>query len=476
MASEIPPLNIKVNIDTSTVTVGVAKATAGLEQISSRARGMTSSFGKFRDMALGVFGGNLLTSGVMGITRALEEMKAEAIATESASRRLSTALENMVGISEKQKEAVLQNAEAYSDLGFEGSEAIRAMGTLVTATGDITQANKLMAMAADYARDKHIDMNTAAVALARATTGNMKAFTAYGITLDKTLPKNEAIAKAFDQLNAKIGGQAQEYTKTFAGRVAVLSEKLQQVGDTIASKILPVLSAFLGYIIKNGQALLIYGGIVLGVITTIKIYGATVAAIKSVQQAYAFWTYAQAASTNVFRFALSALWTTMKANPIGFIVAALMALGAAFVWAWNKFQGFREAIVKGLQIVVNAFGYLIGAVGKALGALSKLPGLGGLKSAAKAANEAADGVRKFSDNLDSLAKKKISTPKIGGFVAPGSPTGIEGNASGDAAGKDGNGTGATTVQYVTVYASNTNDIAKKLSKAAKNGTPIGGGK
>lgn len=33
---------------------------------------------------------------------------------------------------------------------------------------------------------------------------------------------------------------------------------------------------------------------------------------------------------------------------------------------------------------------------------------------------------------------------------------------------------ATPIQNITVYASNTNDIAKKLSKAAKNGTPIGG--
>lgn len=477
MASEIPPLNIKVNIDTSTVTVGVAKATAGLEQITARAKGMTGSFGKFKEMAIGVFGGNLLTSGVMGITRALEEMKAEAIATEVATGRLMSALDNMKGVTEENKRAVEENTAAYSTLGFENSDALTGMGTLLTATNDITQANKLMAMSADYARYRHISLTDAARILARGTQGSAKAFKEMGITLDTTIPKNQAIGKAFDQLNAKIGGQAQAYTKTFAGRMDVLRERLQEVSDTIASKILPVLSAFLGYIVNNGQALLIYGGIVLGVISTIKIYGATVAAIKSIQQAYAFWTYAQAASTNVFRFALSALWTTMKANPIGFIVAALMALGAAFVWAWNKFQGFREAIVKGLQIVINTFGYLIGAVAKALGALSKFPGMGGLKSAAKAASEAADGVRKFSDNLDALAKKKISTPKIAGFVAPGTSTGIVGNlAGGDAAGKDGSGGGATTVQYVTVYASNTNDIAKKLSKAAKNGTPIGGGK
>jgi hypothetical protein len=69
----------------------------------------------------------------------------------------------------------------------------------------------------------------------------------------------------------------------------------------------------------------------------------------------------------------------------------------------------------------------------------------------------------------------MGAPKIPGFVAPGSNVGIEGNVpGGDAAGKDGKGTGSQTVQYVTVYASNTNDIAKKLSRAAKHGQPIGG--
>jgi hypothetical protein len=43
---------------------------------------------------------------------------------------------------------------------------------------------------------------------------------------------------------------------------------------------------------------------------------------------------------------------------------------------------------------------------------------------------------------------------------------------GNAAGTGG-ASNKETVQYVTVYASNTNDIAKKLSAAAKYGVPIG---
>lgn len=471
--SDIPPLNVKVTIDASGVQAGVTKATSGLNQISERSSKLTTAFGNLKTTMLGVLGGNILTTGVMAIGRELNAMKQETIDLQAQTARLNQALNGIGVTSEQTQKDVLDTADAYFQLGFQGSETISAMGTLVTATGDVTQATKLMAMSADLARYKHIDMETAAKILARGTQGSAKAFKELGITLDTTIPKNEAIGKAFDQLNTKIGGQAQAYTKTFAGQMAIMKERFDQVFQTIASKVLPILSSFLGYISANGKALLVYGSIVLGVITIVKTYGMITAAIKSVQQAYAFWTYAQSASTSVFAFAMHGLNAAIKANPIGFLVTALIALGAAFVWAWNKFEGFRKGVVKGLQIIINAFGYLVGMVGTALGALGNIPGFGWAKDAGKTVDGLADKVRKYSDSLDSLADKKINTPKIPGFVAPGDKTGIKGNIVGGDTLKGGGGGGSTTVQNITVYASNTNDIERKMAKAAKLGVPVG---
>jgi len=473
--SDVPPLNIKVTIDASGVQAGVSKATQGLNQISERSSKLGMAFGNLKTTMLGVLGGNLLTTGVMAIGHELNAMKQETIDLQTQTARLNQAL-NGVGItSAKTQKDVYNTADAYYQLGFQGSEAISAMGTLVTATGDVSQANKLMAMSADLARYKNISMEDSAKILARGTQGSAKAFKELGITLDTTIPKNQAIAKAFDQLNTKIGGQAQAYTKTFAGQMAILKERFDQVFQTVAAKILPVLSAFLGYISANGKALLVYGGIVLSVITVIKTYGIITSAVKSVQQAYAFWTYAQAASTNVFKFAMVQLNATLRANPIGLIVTAIIALGLAFVWAWNKFEGFRKGIVTGIQVVVNAFGYLVGMIATALKALGKVPGFGWAKKAGDQMDKAAESVRKYSDSLDSLAKKKINPPSITGGVKPGDPTGIKGNiVGGDAAGKGGGGgSGTTTIQNITVYASNTNDIEKKMAKAAKQGVPVG---
>jgi len=454
--SDIPPLNVRVNIDASGVQAGVAKATAGLEQISGQSKRLTSTMSSLKTTMLGVFGGQLLTSAVMMVGRELNAMKQETIDLQASSERLSQAL-NGVGItSEKAQKAVWDNADAYYSLGFQGSEAVTAMGTLVTATGDVTQANKLMAMSADLARYKHIDMESAAKILARGTQGSAKAFKELGITLDSTLPKNQAITKAFDELNKKIGGQAQAYTKTFAGQMAILKEKFDNIAQAIGAVVLPVLTrlvAYLGtaftWIQQNSTALQVFIGILVAVAL----------AMKGV-----------------------ALWQAIIAgiNPFTYIILGAVALGVAFVALWNKFEWFRKAMATGLAVLVAAVGYLVGGIAKLLGVLSHVPGMGFLKGIAEGADKAAKSIGNVADSIEGLSSKKMTAPKfpkIVGGIVPGNATGITGNVSGgNAAGKGGGGGGATTVQYVTVYASNTNDIAKKLSKAAKNGTPIGGGK
>jgi hypothetical protein len=472
--SDIPPLNVKINIDASGVQAGVAKATAGLEQISANSKKVSATMMNLKTTMLGVFGGTLLTSGIFALGHELNAMKQETIDLQAAGERLNVSL-SAIGVTSKDTQQEIFNAaDSFYQLGFQGSEAVTAMGTLVTATGSVSQATKLMAMAADYARYKHVDMNTAATALARGTTGNMKAFTALGITLDKTLPKNKAIAKAFNEMNAIIGGQALAYSKTFAGQMAILKEKFDNVAQTIGKAVLPVFTALVkvisgiaDYITKNSTALGVFLGILIPTIIAVKTYGAVTFAIKSIQQAYAFWTYAQATSTNVFKFALFQLNAVIRANPIGALITALTLLAVAFSYAWKHSETFRNVMVTGIQVIMNSMGYLIGGVATLLKYMSKIPGMGFLADVSKEADKAANSVRKLSDGMDKL-RKPVATPKVPkvpGVVKPGEDTGILGNASDTG--------GAQTVQYITVYASNTNDIEKKLAMAAKVGVPVG---
>jgi hypothetical protein len=451
--AEIPPLNVRVVVNASGVSAGVAQATAGLEKISARAttaQARMSSLGlSFKTLASGL----IATGGIIALSNAIRGMRDEAIASEVELARLDTVLSNVGVTTEADQSKIADYATSFQKLGFEGSTAISAMGTLVTATGSVEQSTRLMGIAADYARFKHIGLDSAARLMARGTQGAARAFKEMGITLDASLPKNEAIAKAFDELNKKIGGSATKYTETFAGRMEVLKQRFEDFLENAIAPLLPYLTKFAGILVgaaewiqKNSAALKVYGGIVLVVTAYLKGMAIVSAILAGI-------------------------------NPFTWIVIGVIAAGVAFVKLWNTFEGFRKAMATGLAVVVAAIGYMVGGLSKFLAIVSKIPGMGFLKGVAETASDIAINLGKAAGEIDKMSSKKITAPKIPtmpDFVKPGDKTGITGNVTGgNTAGGAG---GSGTIQYVTIYASNTNDIAKKLAKAAKNGQPIGGGK
>jgi hypothetical protein len=101
-----------------------------------------------------------------------------------------------------------------------------------------------------------------------------------------------------------------------------------------------------------------------------------------------------------------ALNAAMRANPIGLIVTALMLVGAAFVYAWKKSETFRGVVIKGAQIILGGFALLVEGIGKFLGMLGKVPGMGWAKGLSEGAQKAADSIRKTSDGLSNLESSK----------------------------------------------------------------------
>jgi hypothetical protein len=448
--AEIPPLNVKVNVDASGVSAGVAQANAGIDSISKKAKTASSSVSalgaNFKTLARGL----IATGGIIALSNALGGIRQGAIDVEIQTNRLNNALTNLGATAARDSGAVADYANSFSKLGFAGEDALGAMGTLVNATGSVDQAQKLMGISADYARDRQISLAAAAEIMSKATMGNMKAFKAYGIELDENLPKNKAIAKAFDQLNEKIGGSATKYLDTFSGRMLVLKETFEDFVERAIMPVLPYLTKFAGVLVsvatwidENSNALKIYGGLILVVTGYLKGMAVISAILAGI-------------------------------NPLTWIALGVAALAVVFVKLWNTFEGFRKAMATALGVVVAAIGYMVGGLSKFLGILAKIPGMGFLKGVAENASDIAINLGKAAGSIDKMSNKKLTVPKIPtmpDFVKPGDKTGITGNVTADTTGGKG---GSGTIQYVTIYASNTNDIAKKLAKAAKNGQPIGG--
>jgi len=429
VAGDIPPLNIDIQVALGNLTSAVDKATSELGKVGDAAKNQESKFSSLKTVMGGVFAGNLMTEGVQKLTGLLESSVKAAQDAQVSTVQLATAMNNAKVNTEANRTAVEKSVTAMENLAFTGNDTRAAMTTLVTATGSVTESQKLMGLAADLARAKHESLGEAASTLSRATTGSAKAFKEFGITLDTTLPKNQAISKAMDELNQKIGGQAQAYLGTYAGQMELIKTKMEAAKETIGGALLPVLtnlmkmfSDILGVIKPILPELTILIGIV----------GAVVIAVKA-------WEMAQAA-----------LDVVLNANPISLIVLAIGALIAAIVMAWNHSKTFRDIVVDVMKAVVEAVGWVIGALGDLvtafikiesgplklfLGALSHLPFVGGgAKAALKMINEGTQDVGNFFDSakkkidgfagsLDSLKNSKLSFGGTSGDLSGGATSG-----------------------------------------------------
>lgn len=314
---------------------------------------------------------------------------------ETAFAKLGQAMSNAGLSTPESRKSVSELAHSMEELGFGADRAAIAMSTLITGTGDLEKSNHLLKLSADLARTGFMSMEDAARLLVRAQSGNARLFTQFGITLDNTKPKALAVAEAMAKLEARLSGQAQAYTKTFAGQLAVLSLKIEDIAESIGAYLLPALnktlSGFeaLGKIVAANKAVLIAFATVL---TTV-----VIVAVLNLTRKLAL---------------LTAAWIASNA-PLLAIVASVTAVVAAFVWAWNKFETFRLAIVGVIQGFVSLFKIVGTGIQYIIKGLALIPDWAGgnqkmFQNAEKAVDGFVDKLDSAYKSLDSLSSKKIN--------------------------------------------------------------------
>jgi len=448
--------------------MGVKAETTGVKlDVMTKAARMADVAFKFLAIGAAIFSGYAVEAGLK---------------SEEAFARLNTALKDSGNGSDETKEKFKSLAEANAKLGFSTEDTAGALGTLITATRNAKDSQQLLGTAMDYARYKHVSLQEAATTLARGTQGSVKAFKEMGITLDTNLPKQQAINKAFDELNKRIAGQNAAYLNTFAGKVTVLKTQFQLLAEKLGNILIPILTKVFGFIGQHAKIILIAAG-----------------AITAIIVAYKAWMLA----TKAIAAAQAILNAVLDANPISLIIIAVAALIALFVILWNKCDTFRKIVIDVAQGVIRYVAFMIGAWGELitvilkvitgpmqlfLEVLSHLPGIGkyakeglnfiktGIKDIGDFADSTSKKLNKTADSLDKLKNKKLTAPSLSGSSSgsvtsdPNAPYSLD-NYSGSSGGSGGGKAGVT--QNIVVYASDTNDIAKKMAQAARTGIPIG---
>lgn len=374
---------------------------------------------------------------------------------EESAARLNQTLQNMGLYSAQTEKSINDLANSMTNLGFSDNEAMDSMATLITATGSVADSTHLLNTAMDLARYKHMSLQDATSVIARGTQGAAKAFKEMGITLDTTLPKQEAINKAFTQLQEKIGGQATAAADTLTGKLKILGAKFELMAESVGNVLIPIFSKMIDVVYFIGKSIgAIVGPIinwveryktiltsltiaVLAGIAAYKAYVVVLALQQAALKLYVAWQIAASAAATTFQGVMARVNATLAFNPLMVWVVALTALAAGFVYAWNHSETFRKVVVEGMKGIVMAIGYLIKAFGWVAESILKVVtgpmklmltglaalGIGPAKSALKMLNSGIESVgtffdktgnkvQDFADKLDGLKDKKIPIPKF----------------------------------------------------------------
>lgn len=266
------------------------------------------------------------------VTAVIGDSMRAAIEDEAAQASLARQIKASTGATDKQVQSVetyissLAKSAAISD-----DEARPAFQKLVTATKDVTKATELMNLATDVAAATGKPLVDVSDALARGYAGNMKALGALSPEIKGMIKDGASLADVQKVLEANFGGAGEAAANTAAGGMKKLGiafgETKESIGQAflpIMEKVLPVVQKFSDWAEKNPDLLA-------AVIAGMGILAGSILAVNA----------------------------AMMLNPAVAITAGILALGAAVIYAYKKFEGFRDVV----RVVVNAIaGYIEGMV------------------------------------------------------------------------------------------------------------------
>lgn len=250
-------------------------------------------------------------------------------------------------------------------LGVADDELRPVIAKLSTQTHSLAEAQKGAALAMDIAAATGKPLSTVTDALAKAYGGNTKALAKLSPELKGLIKDGLDTEGAMSVLADTFGGAATTKANTAQGQFARLSLSLSETKESIGAALLPAVQKILPYLTKMGDwaskntgvFLTIAGviggmaAVVLAVNAAMKVQAAITALVTGAKAAYALVTgqqtaaiVAETAATTAATAAQTGLNTAMAMNPIGLIVIAIVALVAALVIAYKKFEGFRNVV------------------------------------------------------------------------------------------------------------------------------------
>lgn len=223
----------------------VDKFGKGLSQAGKDTQTFGSKVAKAGKMAGAALAAAGVAAAAYAVKIGIDGVKA-AVEDEQSQVKLAKALQNTTKATDKQiastEEWITKQQLSY---GIADTKLRPALANLARATGDVGKAQQLTNLALDIAAATGKDLETVSLTLGKAYNGNIGALTKLGIPLDENIKKSGDFLLVQGELTRLFGGAAQANTQTYAGQLAIVSERFGELKESIGVKILPILKTLL---------------------------------------------------------------------------------------------------------------------------------------------------------------------------------------------------------------------------------------
>jgi hypothetical protein len=360
------------------------KATFGLRTFDKAMTTTLKTVGKF---AVGV----AAAAGAIGYS-----LVKSAIEAQAEQDRLRQILLTTSGATDAQVTSLIAQAEALEKVGVASAgNIITAQSQLATFDLQFETIKKLTPAITDYviaekgASATAEDFKSMTNGLAQALNGQFGALTRAGFVLDEATKKlisngteGQRAAAIVDVLSSTYGGFNEAIAKTPEGQLVQLKNSFQSLREELGNLLLPAFLTMVTFIQTQvipyveklagvlgeqgvGAALSVLAGDLLTTTTNMGTMGNVVLGLTSAFVALRLIAIAATVAQTAFGVSL-------MANPIGLIVAAVIALGVALAALYLKFEGVRTVIntialvlkttfMNVIELVYNAFALLYNA-------------------------------------------------------------------------------------------------------------------
>lgn len=213
-------------------------------------------------------------------------------------------------------------------LGVADDDLRPALAKLTRQTGSVEKAQKALALGMDIAAATGKPLAAVTTSIEKALGGQTNALAKLDPSLKGLIKDGMSAEEAMAALNKRFGGAAAEAANTTAGQFKRASLAFSETKESIGAALLPVLEKMLPYLNKFAEWASENPTLIAAVAGG---FGALAIAILAVNAA-------------------------MALNPVTLIVAGIVALVAALVVAYKKFESFRnivDTVFSGIKWWIN---------------------------------------------------------------------------------------------------------------------------